>query len=90
MRGRFALLAILLGTIPMRLYAQYADSVLRVLLPGNVVMEMVWVEGGSFIMGSNETPKDVKLTYDAAKPEHRVSVDAKIVDSKNFFTFSIL
>ena len=75
MRGRFALLAMLLGTIPMRLYAQYADSVLRVLLPGTVVMEMVWVEGGSFIMGSNETPKDVKLTYDAAKPEHRVSVD---------------
>lgn len=57
----------------MRLHAQ--DSVLRVEVADGVAMEMVWVEGGSFTMGSNATPKGVRLNYALAKPEHRVALD---------------
>ena len=51
------------------------DSVLTVAVSDSVVFEMVWVEGGTFTMGNNETPKGVKLTYALSKPEHRVAVD---------------
>lgn len=36
--------------------------------------DMVWVEGGTFTMGCNDVPKGVKLTYEASRPEHRVTV----------------
>ena len=49
------------------------DSI--VMLGDNVAIDLVWVEGGSFIMGNNETPKGVKLTYEESSPEHRVTVD---------------
>ena len=37
--------------------------------------DMVKVKGGTFTMGNNEPPKGVKLTYEASRPEHRVTVD---------------
>ena len=50
----------LLGLIgPIALRAQ--DSIVSVRVTEGVEMEMVWVEGGSFTMGSNATPKGVKL-----------------------------
>lgn len=51
------------------------DSVLTVKVAEGVEVELVWVEGGTFTMGSNETPKGVKLTYALSRPEHRVTVD---------------
>ena len=51
------------------------DSVVTVRVTDEVALEMVWVEGGTFTMGCNETPKGVKLTYALAKPAHRVTVD---------------
>lgn len=56
---------------PLTLRAQ--DSVVTVDVAGARV-EMVRVKGGSFTMGNNNTPKGVKLTYEAARPEHRVTV----------------
>ena len=50
------------------------DSTFTLRLGDSVAVELVWVEGGTFTMGSNETPKGVRLTYDAARPEHRVTV----------------
>ena len=50
------------------------DSVYIVELPHDEYIEMVWVEGGTFTMGNNRTPKGVRLTYALAKPEHRVTV----------------
>lgn len=55
------------------------DSVVRVQVADGVEMEMVWVEGGSFTMGCNATPKGVKLTYALARPEHRVTVDGYFI-----------
>ena len=55
--------------------AQSQDSVVRVQVAEGVNMEMVWVKGGTFTMGSNEAPKGVKLTYEASRPEHKVTVD---------------
>lgn len=64
----------LIGLIgPMGLRAQ--ESVLKVPVAEGVSIEMVRVEGGTFTMGSNVTPKGVRLTYALAKPEHRVTVD---------------
>ena len=51
------------------------DSVLVVKVTDEVSVEMVWVQGGTFSMGNNATPKGVKLTYMLAKPEHKVTVD---------------
>lgn len=56
-------------------FSRAQDSVLRVELAEGVELEMVWVAGGSFTMGSNAAPKGVKLNYALASPEHRVSVD---------------
>ncbi|MBR1766747.1 MAG: formylglycine-generating enzyme family protein [Bacteroidales bacterium] len=50
------------------------DSVVTVRVADGVSVEMVHVEGGSFTMGNNDTPKGVKLTYALARPEHRVTV----------------
>ena len=58
----------------MKLYAQSADSVVRVAISDDVSIDMVWVKGGTFTMGSNEPPKGVKLTYESSRPEHRVTV----------------
>jgi len=48
---------------------------MRVQVADGVEVELVWVEGGSFTMGSNATPKGVKLNYALARPEHKVTVD---------------
>ncbi len=57
------------------LSARAQDSVLRVKVTDDVWVEMVRVEGGTFTMGSNATPKGVRLTYALAGPEHNVTVD---------------
>ena len=49
------------------------DSVVRVQVPDGPSIEMVWVEGGTFTMGSNSGVSR-KHKYDANRPEHRVSV----------------
>ena len=49
--------------------------VVTVKVADGVTLEMVRVEGGSFTMGCNTTPKGVKLTYALARPEHKVTVD---------------
>lgn len=49
------------------------DSVLTVQLPEGQSIELVWVEGGTFIMGSNEG-KGVAKQYEYTRPEHSVSV----------------
>lgn len=51
------------------------DSVLRVAVSDDLWIDMVWVEGGTFVMGNNEVPKGVKLNYELSRPEHRVTVD---------------
>ena len=53
---------------------QAQDSVLVVELPKGQKLELVWVEGGTFTMGSNEKPHGVKLNYALARPEHSVTV----------------
>ena len=50
-----------------------SDSVVRVGLPGGPDIEMVWVEGGAFTMGSNGE-KGVSHQYEDSRPEHRVTV----------------
>ena len=57
---------------PFTLKAQ--DSILTVQVAEGVNVEMVWVKGGIFTMGSNEAPKGVKLNYEASRPEHKVTV----------------
>lgn len=42
-------------------------------LPDGVKLPMAWVDGGSFTMGSDRAD-DVSHSYDASKPEHRVTV----------------
>lgn len=49
------------------------DSIVSVDLADGVRIEMVWVEGGTFVMGSNRA-EDVKYSYDANGPEHQVTV----------------
>ena len=62
----------LLGLIgPLGLSAQ--DSVLTVELPNGPRFEMVWVEGGTFTMGSNKA-QGVSHNYEYSRPEHRVTV----------------
>ena len=63
----------LIGLIgPLGLRAQ--DSVRVVELPEGQRLEMVWVEGGTFTMGSNAA-RGVSHNYEASRPEHRVTVD---------------
>ena len=54
--------------------AQAQDSVLLVDLPEGQRLEMVWVEGGTFTMGSNAA-RGVSHNYEASRPEHSVTVD---------------
>lgn len=54
--------------------ARAQDSVVRVSVVDGVTIDMVWVKGGTFTMGNNEPPKGVKITYEASRPEHKVTV----------------
>ncbi|MBP5527379.1 MAG: SUMF1/EgtB/PvdO family nonheme iron enzyme [Bacteroidales bacterium] len=56
------------------LQAQSGDSVVVVDLPEGQHIELVWVDGGSFTMGSNSA-RGVSHNYEATRPEHRVTVD---------------
>lgn len=49
------------------------DSVLTVELPEGQRLELVWVEGGEFTMGSDR-PEGVERKYDAYRPAHKVEV----------------
>ena len=51
------------------------DSVERVEVPNGPVLDMVYVEGGMFTMGSEES-KGVANHYEATRPEHEVEVGA--------------
>ena len=55
-------------------FSRAQDSVRVVELPEGERVELVWVEGGSFTMGSN-TARGVSHNYDATRPEHAVTVD---------------
>lgn len=55
------------------LQGQTADSVLVVDLPEGQHVELVWVDGGTFTMGSN-TARGVSHNYEASRPEHTVTV----------------
>ncbi len=55
--------------------AKAQDSTQVVQLPDGVKIEMVWVEGGSFTMGSN-TGVSHRHKYDANRPEHKVTVNS--------------
>jgi formylglycine-generating enzyme required for sulfatase activity len=46
----------------------------KVSLGDSVYLELVYVRGGTFTMGNGTTPKGVKLTYEASRPEHQVTV----------------
>ncbi len=61
---------------PIGLQAQ--DSVRVVELPEGQRIELVWVEGGTFTMGSN-TARGVSHHYDATRPEHTVTVGSFFV-----------
>ncbi len=50
------------------------DSIITVRLGDGMAFDLVWVEGGTFTMGSNRA-RGVKYNFQSAKPEHRVSVD---------------
>lgn len=54
--------------------ASAQDSVRVVELPEGQRLEMVWVDGGSFTMGSNAA-RGVSHNYEATRPEHTVTVD---------------
>ena len=49
------------------------DSILTVEVPNGPSIELVWVEGGTFTMGSN-SGINRRHQYDANRPEHQVSV----------------
>ena len=53
-------------------HAAAQDSVV-VVLAGGERIDMVWVEGGTFTMGSNDG-NGVEQHYESTRPEHRVSV----------------
>lgn len=61
----------LLLLAPFVLKAQ--DSVLTVDLADGQRIELVWVEGGSFTMGSDRA-EGVSHNYESTRPEHRVTV----------------
>ena len=54
-------------------YGQQRDSVVRVDLPEGQSIELVWVEGGTFTMGSNDGA-GVEKRYDYTRPAHKVTV----------------
>ncbi len=49
------------------------DSVLVVKLPDGLRFEMVYVQGGSYMMGTDV--REQKYSYEASRPRHEVSVD---------------
>ena len=55
--------------------ARAQDSTLSVQLPDGLEVQLVWVEGGTFTMGSNNGVTH-RHTYDANRPEHQVTVDS--------------
>ena len=55
------------------LRAETPDSVLVVELPEGQRIELVWVEGGTFTMGSNNA-RGVSHHYESTRPEHSVTV----------------
>lgn len=69
-----ALLAVCAGIAFAHTAVQAQDSVLVVEVPGGLRLEMVWVEGGTFVMGSNNAD-GVKRKYETTGPEHRVRLD---------------
>lgn len=54
-------------------HASAQDSVVRVDLPDGQRMELVWVERGTFTMGSNDA-RGVDKRYESTRPEHTVGV----------------
>lgn len=54
-------------------HASAQDSVVRVDLPDGQRMELVWVAGGTFTMGSNDA-RGVDKRYESTRPEHTVGV----------------
>ena len=71
---RHLLILAVVMTLPSLFRAQTADSVLVVNLPDGQHLEMVWVRGGTFTMGSNSA-RGVSHNYEASRPEHTVTVD---------------
>ena len=67
------LLWVALGAACTTAWAQ--DSVLTVSLPQGMQLQMVWVEGGSFTMGSNAA-RGVSHHYEATRPEHPCTVSS--------------
>lgn len=59
--------------VPTFALGQQCDSVMRVELPEGQSIEMRWVEGGTFTMGSNEA-RGVDKRYESTRPEHTVTV----------------
>lgn len=70
-------LAWLLST--MRATAQTAAEVVTVKVCEGVEVEMVKVRGGTFMMGSDVVPRNVKLTYEASRPRHEVTVGSYFI-----------
>ena len=58
---------------PFFVSANAQDSVLTVDLTEGQKVELVWVEGGTFTMGSNRA-EGVSHGYEATRPEHQVTV----------------
>lgn len=56
-------------------FSRAQDSVLRVEIANAPVLEMVYVGGGVFTMGSNDS-KGVANQYESTRPEHEVTVGA--------------
>ncbi len=73
MKSRGLFLLFFLSFLSLRAAAQ--DSVVRVEVPNGPVIEMVYVEGGTFTMGSNDA-KGVANHYEATRPEHEVEVSS--------------
>ena len=55
-------------------HGQKRDSLVRVELPEGQAVEMVWVEGGTFTMGSDDGA-GVEKRYDYTRPAHKVTVE---------------
>lgn len=54
-------------------YGQGGDSIVRVELPEGQCVELVWVEGGEFTMGSDDGA-GVEKRYEYTRPAHKVTV----------------
>ena len=72
---RCVLCAGMIFGLPFFNFSTAQDSVLRVEIPNGPMVEMVYVEGGTFTMGSNDA-KGVANHYESTRPEHEVAVGA--------------